>query len=402
MSEQGFFTFGPVHFFVLVLFSVAVIAVLLVVIWRLRRSRAKKAEEIAERITSDLLTSRELFVKLYQTAPVPYVLLDEHETITYPNIAALRLFGANAEQIGKMRIFDRLVFEPEESFKRDLIVGQYRQNHSVTDQEVRLKRSDGSVRWVLLSLHPFSRADGSYHGIATMVDITRQKEIEEAKTEFVSLASHQLRTPLSSMLWHIELLEASKDQSLSEKQLQHVKTLERGAQRLSAILEGFLNVSRLELGTFTPVKKETNVAQCIDQLLADFEAQIRGKNLKLVKKVSVALMQTDVRMLRMALENLLSNAIRYTPADGEVRIFATENEKAIVFEVSDTGMGIPREDQRKLFSKMFRASNARKEVPDGTGLGLYIVKMIVDVLGGDIAFESEEGEGTTFTLTFPK
>jgi PAS domain S-box-containing protein len=384
--------------------GLAILAALLpAVIVFLFLTTRQRAGHIAEKITEDLLSSRELFVKLYQNSPVPYVLLSGEGTIAFPNSAALRLFGLDLENLSGTSFFSYLDAEEEESKQHiEILPSWFRQGVPIADDEVQVKRPDGQVRWVLLSVFPLEKKGGEHNGLATLVDITKQKEIDRAKTEFVSLASHQLRTPLSSLKWNVELLTSPKSGALSERQQEQVATLTRGIDRLDTIISDFLNVSRLELGTLRPEKELVSIPSFIADIISDLSSSMKFPSERIVSNVGVDSMVTSQKLLRMALENLISNAMKYTPAPGTITVSAEERNEHVTFVVSDSGLGIPKEEQGRIFSKLFRASNVREEMPDGTGLGLYICRMIVEILGGTITFTSSAGTGTTFTITLPR
>lgn len=362
----------------------------------------QRAGHIAEKLTEDLLSSRELFVKLYQSSPVPYVLLSRDGEIAFPNAAALRLFGMKVKELSGTSLFSYISTEDGEQQKHvEILPARYQQGVPIADEEVQIKRPDGLSRWVLLSLFPFAKKGGGNNGLATLVDITKQKEIDRAKTEFVSLAAHQLRTPISSLKWNIELLLSPKEESLSASQKERAETLQRGVERLNAIVGDFLNASRLELGTIQPELEPVDVSQLVEETLAGLSAMMVSHRHRVETNVHVGTITTSSKFLRMVLENLLSNAAKYTPDEGEISIHGETDGKWAVITITDTGVGIPQDEQDEVFSKMFRAKNVREEVPGGTGLGLYICRMIMEVLGGDISFISTPGKGTTFTIRLP-
>jgi two-component system, OmpR family, phosphate regulon sensor histidine kinase PhoR len=174
------------------------------------------------------------------------------------------------------------------------------------------------------------------------------------------------------------------------------------AERMNALIGDFLNVSRLELGTLTADKKNIDLQVLVDKIFDDFTGPVRTKKLTVVKDVRAIHALSDERLLRMMLGNLISNAVKYTPESGSVTITAKTSGRELEIAVSDTGLGIPLNEQDKLFTKLFRASNVRDKVTDGTGLGLYVVKMAAEVLRGSISFTSTEGKGTTFIVRLPQ
>lgn len=235
-------------------------------------------------------------------------------------------------------------------------------------------------------------------------DITKEKGIDKAKTEFVSLASHQLRTPLSTVNWYSEMLLTGDVGAISSEQKIYLEEIYKGNQRMVDLVNTLLDVSRIELGTFDGESKPTNIVALVESVLDEQKLQIDEKKLKLKCVIAdhIPLIQVDPKLIRMVIQNLLSNSVKYTPERGKVSILlALDDKKNIVIKISDTGYGIPNGQQDKIFTKLFRADNVVGKDTEGTGLGLYIAKSIVDQAGGSLWFESEENKGTTFNLLLP-
>ncbi len=235
-------------------------------------------------------------------------------------------------------------------------------------------------------------------------DITNEHQIDRAKTEFVSLASHQLRTPLSTVSWYTEMLLEGNIGILNEKQKKYLTEVYHGNQRMIDLVNALLDVSRLELGTFTIEPKMMDMIRLAKNIIHEQTPQIDFKKIKfsfLCEKIPI--INADPKLVRMIIQNIISNAIKYTQEGGEVRVsILLVNKKNIMFKVSDNGYGIPKNQQDKIFTKLFRADNVREKDTDGTGLGLYIVKSVVENSGGSIYFKStKEKPGTTFFVTLP-
>ncbi len=234
-------------------------------------------------------------------------------------------------------------------------------------------------------------------------DVTKEVEVDKAKSEFVSLASHQLKTPLTTVRWHTEALLATI--GLSEKQKVHAKTIAEANQRMISLVNELLSVSRIELNTFSQKPEEIDVKVLVESVVEEQRPISESREQKLTVIIAdVPHIVADKTMARMVFQNLLSNAIKYTPNGGQVSCevgLGGAKKEGIFVRVSDTGIGIPKKEQGRVFEKLHRASNARAQVADGTGLGLYAVKMILDHAGGGISFDSSEGKGSTFYVTFP-
>lgn len=233
-------------------------------------------------------------------------------------------------------------------------------------------------------------------------DITQEKEVDKAKTEFVSVASHQLRTPLATINWYLEELMHNAS-NLTEKQVSYLKEVYTASRRMVELINALLNTSRLEMGTFVVEPGLVKIQDITKQVLHDLASKIEQKHVFISENYGKDLpsISADAKLLTIIIQNLLGNAIKYTKEKDTISIKVTVDKKEFLIAVSEHGYGIPKSQQSKIFSKLFRADNARSIEPEGTGLGLYIVKSIVTATGGSIWFESEENKGTSFYVTFP-
>ncbi|MEO8638244.1 MAG: ATP-binding protein, partial [Candidatus Taylorbacteria bacterium] len=259
--------------------------------------------------------------------------------------------------------------------------------------------------------------DGKVIGtIEVFRDITLEKEIDKAKSEFISLASHQLKTPPTAIKLLTERLLGGKMGMLTEKQNEYINDIRALNQRMIDLVNALLNVSRIELGAFTIKVKEMDIGATIQIFLNELKPLSDKKHLKLKiilpeKKIELML---DEPLFRSVISNMVMNSIHYTPEDGEISIECKImnkgeivagklfEEKSFLIVVSDSGYGIPQNQQGKVFTKFFRADNAREVLADGTGLGLYLVKSVLDNSGGFIWFTSGgENQGSTFYAAIP-
>ncbi|MEK7575449.1 MAG: ATP-binding protein [Patescibacteria group bacterium] len=238
-------------------------------------------------------------------------------------------------------------------------------------------------------------------------DITSEREVDKAKTEFVSLASHQLRTPLSAVSWYAEMLLAGDVGDLNEKQKKYLDEVYRSNQRMVELVNALLDVSSLELGTFLIEPEAIDLSKLVQSVIDEQKSQISAKQISFsfLFEKSMSKMRADPKHIRMVVQNILSNAVKYTHEGGRIKLSISVFEKKnVLIKLSDTGYGIPKNQQDKIFTKLFRADNVRDKDTDGTGLGLYIVKSIVENSGGKVWFESlggKENKGTTFYVKLP-
>ena len=235
-------------------------------------------------------------------------------------------------------------------------------------------------------------------------DITKEKEVDKAKTEFVSLASHQLRTPLSTVNWYSEMLLTGDVGEVTPEQKKYLEEIYNGNQRMVELVNTLLDVSRIELGTFFMESKPTDIVSLARSIIDEQKLYIDEKNIKFSSSFenTVPFIQADPKLLHMVIQNILSNAVKYTPDGGKITFsLSLDSTQNVVLKVSDTGYGIPKNQQNRIFTKLFRADNVIGKDTEGTGLGLYIAKSIVEQSGGKLWFESEENIGSTFYVTLP-
>jgi PAS domain S-box-containing protein len=248
---------------------------------------------------------------------------------------------------------------------------------------------------------------GGVEGIAGIImfrDVTEEKTIDTAKTEFVSLASHQLRTPLTAINWYTEMLISGDVGKINADQKKYLEEIYHGNQRMVDLVSALLNVSRIDLGTFAIEPEPTDLKAVSESVIKELEPMILKKKMQVTEKYARGINKLimDPKLIRIVFQNLLSNSVKYTPEEGKIGVSVELKDEKVRITVTDTGYGIPKIDQDKIFSKLYRADNIREKDADGTGLGLYIVKAIIEQSGGAISFVSEENKGTTFHVTFPK
>ena len=233
---------------------------------------------------------------------------------------------------------------------------------------------------------------------------SKLKTLDETKDEFISMASHQLRTPLTSVKGYLSMVLEGDAGDISPMQRKLLDQAFVSSQRMVYLIADLLNLSRLKTGKFIIDPVPTNLAQVIEDEVGQLKETAAARNLTLEykKPTNFPTFMLDETKIRQVMMNFMDNAIYYTPAGGAITVNLVDTGKTIEFTVVDNGIGITKREQPHLFTKFFRAGNAKKARPDGTGLGLFMVKKVIVAQGGSIIFKSQEGKGSTFGFAFEK
>ena len=270
--------------------------------------------------------------------------------------------------------------------------------------EIRNKKKNGQFYLAELVVSPILNENNDVlFYVATERDITREREISQMKNDFISLASHQLRTPLSAMRWFIEMLLDEDAGKLNQEQQEYLKNIDESNKRLIALVNSLLNISRIESGRIIVDPKLTDLKVLLTDLLVELKPKLVEKKQEVVLKVPQQLpkIEVDPKLVRHVYMNLLTNSMKYSGEKSKIKIVLKVNDKEVISQVEDEGLGIPDKEQTQVFSRFFRATNIVKLETEGTGLGLYLVKAVVESSGGKIWFKSEEGKGTSFWFSLP-
>jgi two-component system phosphate regulon sensor histidine kinase PhoR len=260
----------------------------------------------------------------------------------------------------------------------------------------------GTQRVLHWSARPTRDAAGAAIGFTlTIQDVTQDREVSRMKSDFVSFVTHQLRTPLAGIRWLLEL--AQGEPGLPAETSSLLRDAQDANRRLIALVNDLLDVSRLESGKLAVALGPVDLVQVTQSVLDELAPLMRdrGHRAALEAEGGLPAALADPTLLRQVALNLLSNAIKYTPAGGAIDVKVMREGGSLLWAVRDTGIGIPPEGQARLFEKFYRADNAVTLETEGTGLGLYLVRLIVDRLGGRIWCESAVGAGSTFKFTLP-
>lgn len=270
--------------------------------------------------------------------------------------------------------------------------------------EYRFQKADQSYVFVRDRAFVLRDKDGEpVRVIGSMLDITKQKELDRAKDEFISLVSHQLRTPLTAIRLFTEMLAGGQVGSLQDQQKDYIDKIATSTKRMIDLVGDILNVSRVEMGRIKIEPVLSDPAAVIKSQLDEIKPIADKKKITIMSDLQATpKINLDPLLFGQIVHNLLTNAIRYTnDSQGQIKIGFYKISKGYELAVGDNGIGIPPEAQSRIFQRFFRADNAMKVEGEGTGLGLYLIKLITEASGGSVRFKSEIGKGTTFYVTLP-
>lgn len=331
------------------------------------------------------------------------LITDASMKIVYANAVWLKLNGYTLDEVqGKTpRILHTSWTDPEVMEAMHRAIDERKPFYS---DDIMNRRKDGKMYNAELSIYPVFGDTPStvLYFVAVLHDITDRKRMDIAKSEFVSLASHQLRTPLTAMRLALERLQKTQ-KHIAHDECRHI--LEQASdygQQMAETMHIMLNISRLESGIQSANRSTVLVADVVQTVMHEPHVYILQKGLQCTLEIDEALtVETDATMLREIVANLFGNAIKYSKKGGVVALKAYASQGNLILTIRDTGIGIPESEKGKIFEKFFRGSNTRGSHQNGTGLGLYFVRLALSFLGGEVTFESVENEGTLFTITLP-
>jgi PAS domain S-box-containing protein len=379
-----------------------------------------------ERADRDVRLSEERTRKVIETVRQGFFELDTNMCITDWNTQAEVMLGWSREEVWGRNFVD--LFVPVD--RRDMAIRNIKD--VIDEPDVAMKR-------VIVSSHMISKSEQAVpveinmwatdvagrrrinifaQDITERVKLEREQELvvkrqrrlveelrtaDKAKTDFISTISHELRTPLTSIVGYLEMLDDGYGGELSPNQASMLDVIDRNSRRLLNLIEDVLTLSRIESGAFKGRAVAVEVSSLVQGAVQTFVPTARNKSLELVVDVpkEVGWIRGDQSQLERVLLNVISNAIKFTPENGRVSVHGFRHDEHVTITVSDTGIGIPLEEQHRLFARFFRASTAQDHAIQGTGLGLTIVKSIVERHGGAINIQSAEGAGTSVILEFP-
>lgn len=291
----------------------------------------------------------------------------------------------------------KLIQRKDRDMYKALITGKKVFAHSIYLQK-------GATKvFVAVTATPIVFANQIIGAVEVFRNIGREIEVDRMKSEFISLASHQLRTPLSASKWFSEMLLNGDAGELNPEQREYIGNIFDSNERMISLVNSLLNISRIESGRIIINPKSTDINKLISEVINEVKIKSNLKKQQIIFSIhdNLPLINIDPLLIREVYVNLLTNASKYTPEGGEISIFVSKKDNELISQVSDSGYGIPRKDYSKVFQKFYRSENIIKIETDGNGLGLYLTKAIIDSSGGRVWFESEENKGTSFFFSIP-
>lgn len=349
---------------------------------------------------------------LFSVAGEPIVVCDSNWMVTFANRAALETLKISSDQIKGKSAFEVFSVRSRGKEPRQVIDAVFKVVNE-KHKQVSLSSLDTGINlYSILSNHEFpvlatispvmvnERNEGN---IIVFSDISHLVETNRLKSEFISLASHQLRTPISKMKWLTEMLIDDHSIELSDNQKQLLNELCQTNQQTVDLVNSLLNISKLDSGHLPLNPEETDLIELARKAYHTQANLIEQKHIQYQEELEAGLpkVMIDQKILIEVYKNLLNNAIKYSPDGGRILLKIYQEGSELVSQVSDCGLGIPEYAKSKIFERFYRADNAQRTETDGSGLGLYFVKSIVESSGGRIWFETKENEGTTFWFTIP-
>lgn len=333
--------------------------------------------------------------------------IDTDGKVTLFNTSAEELFKRPAKEIVGASVED--VFKAEGKDGHPLTKDEYPLMRAMKERKILVEnltcvRADGTEFPAVITAAPVLHDNAIIGAVQDLRDLTQEQMLERTKNNFVSLVSHELRTPLTLLRWSLEKLNLRTDLPKDVKS-GVIPPMESAVHRTLTLASAILDVSKIEAGAFKTTSTEIKISSLVEKSLAELQPAIQDKKITVnIEKNNEASMtvSSDERLLQIIVNNVLSNATRYTEPGGRITVRLVEDkEKGVTFSVENTGPGIPAEEHPFIFKKMFRGEEAARQNPDGTGLGLYVTKSFIERLGGSISFVSEPNKSTTFTVQFP-
>jgi PAS domain S-box-containing protein len=374
------------------------------IIWSLGDSR-ERAIRLADQITAQLRNSERRLRKLFDATPNGLVMVDANGIIQQVNSPLCHMLGYTHDELIGQNI-DRLVptrYAHQHKANRDRYFANPQTRTMGARNDLSALRKDGTELSVEIGLNPLTTSDGIFV-IASLIDITERKAVERLKGEFVSVVSHELRTPLTAILGSLGLVQQGLAGALTHEAQNLINLAHENSQRLLNLINDILDIEKLTSGKYHMLRKRHELQDILQHAITLNQpyGEKFGVQFVLSETPEPHIVQVDRERLTQVFTNLLSNAAKFSPHGGTVRIDIVPHGEWVRANVSDAGPGIPEAFRDRIFQRFTQADGSDSRAKGGTGLGLAICKSIVEQLGGRISFTSHIGQGTTFHVDLPQ
>ena len=350
----------------------------------------------------NLKQREEQYRDLYDESPYAYFSVGTNGRIERANRRAAELLGYGLEELVGRPVSEIYTDTPDGKTKAQEVFQRFLAGEEIYDQELEVRRSDGSSAWVSLSVRPVRDKDGKVvSSRSIMMDITEQKKLDQLKDDFIGLVSHELRSPMTVIAGAINTAITEADRLTPEETLQLLKDAAAESELLSHLLGNLLELSRDQAHRLVLYAEEINVSKIVNETVDKLRRQSPKHEFVVNIPRRLPPVQADPLRLERILYNLLENAVKYSPEGKEVRVSVKQEGDHLLFGVSDQGIGISPADQKRLFGSFQRLEESRPPGVRGVGLGLMVCSRLVEAHGGRIWVESQPGQGSTFFFTMP-
>jgi len=349
----------------------------------------------SEKNRIEIQTERDKTATIINSFADGLIILDEKNEIYSVNPEAEKILGLKSSEVLKKPIISLNNFPKALPVAQVLNIGLL----NFFKREISMAK-DFTIE---LSVIPLNLNKNDIGHLIVLHNISSEKMVDKMRTEFVSLVAHQLRTPLTAVNWSMGMLKNGEFGKLSKKQSEVIESTLHNNDRLISLVNNILNITRIEGGKYLYETAMTDMREVVNSVIDSYDPEIRKRKIKIEFREPEYISQVmmDVEKMKIVVQNLIDNAIKYSHEAGKIIITLKSDDKNIIFNIQDVGIGIPKGQQENIFTKFFRSDNAVRVDPNGTGLGLYLTKNIINAHGGEIWFESEEDHGSSIYFSLP-
>lgn len=363
--------------------------------------RLEELRKLAIETAQDMARSEALFLSIGDGA----ISTDENGYIERVNETALKILGCKEEDLVGQLFHEIIVATDEQGIPiphdSRPITHSFRTVSTVTSRCYYV-RKDGSFVPVSITVSPILLEGKQVGAVEVFRDITREIEVEHTQSDFISIASHQLRTPATAVKTYLAMLESGMAGELTPEQKKYLQMAFESNERQLDIVNDLLLTASSEAGSLILHKVSSDLSKLVQHVVNGFEEVVKDRGHTLQTKIAADVVAiVDPSYYRMVIENLMSNACKYTPAGGSIEVTLVKRRKKVILTVKDNGVGISSQQRNRLFKKFSRIENSLSNEAGGSGIGLYLLNQIVELHDGTITVESEEEKGTSFIISLP-